>query len=149
MQSQNVYYNGLTLQDIWLTEHGVIKVNHPLNLTNNDPYMFNEEFFYAPEQLRPPENSIHLNHHKSEVYQLGLVLLRCCNLEDERSFYDGDRVNQSVIGELLLKAATKYDEGFINTLIAILREKPEERPRWNELENVIVNSVAATNRKKS
>lgn len=149
LQSQNVYYSGLTLQDIWLTESGVIKVNHPLNLTNNDPFIFHEDYFYAPEQLRPPQNTVHLNHHKSEVYQLGLVLLRCCNLEDERSFYDGDMVSQNVIGEMLLKAATKYDESFINTLITILKERPEERPRWNELENVIVNSVADMNRKRS
>lgn len=149
LQSQNIYYSALTLQDIWLTEKGVVKINHPLNITNNDPYIFNDEYFYAPEQLSPPQQNVHLNHHKSEVYQLGLVLLRCSNLDDDRSFYEGDRVNQTTIGEMLIKASTKYDEGFINTLIAILKEKPEERPRWNELENVIVSSVAEMNRKRS
>jgi uncharacterized protein YydD (DUF2326 family) len=41
LQAHNIPYNSLTLNDIWLTDKGVIKINHPINLTNIDSQVFN------------------------------------------------------------------------------------------------------------
>lgn len=55
------------------------------------------------------------------MFQLGLILLRCCNCEDTRVFYDAEgRLDANVIGEFLVKAAGRYEQAFVDTLFVMI-----------------------------
>lgn len=51
-------------------------------------------------------------------------------------------IDQRVISEFIMKAAGRYEKSFLDTLAVMLEINWEKRPRWGELEEVIIKSIA-------
>ncbi len=62
LQSLGISLGHITLDDIWLTEEGVVKVSNPVSVHNREMTVFKENGFYAPEQL---DGSVGCNPYKS------------------------------------------------------------------------------------
>ena len=77
----------MSLKDIMLSDDGVIKLNHPDNISDNQSNaVFNSSCFYAPEQ----GDGLAVNKSKAGVYQLGLAVLTCIDLLTECEIYTSE-----------------------------------------------------------
>ena len=139
LQRQGVELECFNLKDIMLSDEGVIKLNNPFNTGDTcSSTVFDPSYFYSPEQLEGGQYSKAV----SGVYQLGLALLACVDLNEEQQFYTKNGYVDAVTINNKHKSAQKVvSKDIAGMLDIMLNRNQNERPDWIEFEKIILNSL--------
>lgn len=111
-----------------LSDDGVIKLNNPLNSGDTcSSTIFDPTYFYSPEQLEGGCYSKTV----SGVYQLGLALLTCIDLNLEEEFYTKNGYVDMIAVSNRLKSVQRSVNKEIASMLEIMLDKNQDtRPDW-------------------